>query len=116
MCVTGGTTKVEITENNAKDIGNAWANSFLSQIGGIGDVGGIRFFEETGGQISLPVTTAFDPARVRAGEEGNRNIINLTVNGAVDPESTARQIVTLLNESEARGTLGAGGLAGAVAV
>ena len=42
------------------------------------------------------------------------NIYNVTVNGAVDSESTARQIVTLLNDSQARGTLGASGLVGAV--
>jgi phage-related protein len=38
------------------------------------------------------------------------NTINLTVNGAIDPESTARQIITLLNNSSYRGTLGAGAL------
>jgi hypothetical protein len=32
--------------------------------------------------------------------------INLTVNGAIDSESTARQIVSILNDSQARGTLG----------
>ena len=42
------------------------------------------------------------------------NIYNVTVNGAIDSESTARQIVTLLNDSQARGTLGASGLVGAV--
>ena len=35
---------------------------------------------------------------------------NITVNGAIDPESTARQIVGLLNDSSARGTLGGSGL------
>jgi hypothetical protein len=34
--------------------------------------------------------------------------INITVNGAIDSESTARQIVQILNDSTARGTLGAG--------
>ena len=33
--------------------------------------------------------------------------INITVNGAIDSESAARQIVTLINESTARGTQGA---------
>jgi phage-related protein len=33
---------------------------------------------------------------------------NITVNGAIDSESTARQIVEILNDSSARGTLGAG--------
>jgi phage-related protein len=36
--------------------------------------------------------------------------INLTVNGAIDPESTARQIIQILNNSAYRGTLGAGAL------
>jgi hypothetical protein len=40
---------------------------------------------------------------------GRGNTINLTVNGAIDSESTARQIVTILNDSFARGTLGAAG-------
>jgi hypothetical protein len=42
------------------------------------------------------------------------NNYNVTVNGALDSESTARQIITLLNDSQARGTLGASGLIGAV--
>ena len=35
---------------------------------------------------------------------------NITVNGAIDSESTARQIVSILNDSSARGTLGGSGL------
>jgi hypothetical protein len=35
---------------------------------------------------------------------------NITVNGAIDTESTARQIVSILNDSSARGTLGGSGL------
>jgi hypothetical protein len=38
------------------------------------------------------------------------NSINITVNGAIDSESTARQIVEILNDSAARGTIGAGKL------
>lgn len=45
-----------------------------------------------------------------------QNIYNVTVNGAIDSESTARQIVQLLNDSTARGTLGASGLVGAVSL
>ena len=40
----------------------------------------------------------------------NAGVTNITVNGAIDPESTARQIVGLLNDSSARGTLGGAGL------
>jgi hypothetical protein len=36
---------------------------------------------------------------------------NITVNGAIDSESTARQIVDVLNQSSYRGTLGAGAFA-----
>lgn len=39
---------------------------------------------------------------------GNGTTINLTVNGAIDPEGTARTIIDVLNRSTARGTLGAG--------
>lgn len=39
------------------------------------------------------------------------SIYNLTVNGAIDSESTARQIVQILNDSTARGTLGSAGFA-----
>jgi len=43
-------------------------------------------------------------ARLRAFAQGRTT--SITVNGAIDPESTARQIVGLLNDSSARGTLG----------
>ena len=42
---------------------------------------------------------------------GGGGSVNITVNGAIDPESTARQIITLLNNSSYRGTLGAGAFA-----
>lgn len=47
-------------------------------------------------------------ARLRAFAAGRTT--SITVNGAIDPESTARQIVSLLNDSSARGTLGGSGL------
>lgn len=54
---------------------------------------------------SVPVTPSVP--RYIAASTGNTNI---TVNGAIDSESTARQIVGLLNDSSARGTLGGSGL------
>jgi hypothetical protein len=42
---------------------------------------------------------------------GGGGSINITVNGALDPESVARQIITILNNSTYRGTLGSGALA-----
>jgi hypothetical protein len=41
---------------------------------------------------------------------GGGTVINLTVNGALDAEGTARTIVNLLNRSNARGALGANSL------
>jgi phage-related minor tail protein len=38
---------------------------------------------------------------------GSGSTINITVNGAIDAEGTARTIVDVLNRSNARGTLGA---------
>jgi methyl-accepting chemotaxis protein len=37
---------------------------------------------------------------------GGQGTTNITVNGAIDSESTARQIVSILNDSSARGTIG----------
>jgi len=42
---------------------------------------------------------------------GRGTTINLTVNGAIDSESTARQIISILNDSQARGTLGSAAFA-----
>jgi hypothetical protein len=55
--------------------------------------------------------STFNPGRFRAGEAAT--MINLTVNGAIDSEGTARTIVNTLNDSFYRGTSGAGALVGA---
>jgi hypothetical protein len=51
----------------------------------------------------------FDLARVRRAEEVGNTYV--TINGAIDPESTARQLINILNDSQARGTLGSGAFA-----
>jgi hypothetical protein len=45
------------------------------------------------------------------GGGGRGTVINLTVNGAIDPEGTARAIINVLNNSSYRGTLGSGAFA-----
>jgi phage-related minor tail protein len=45
------------------------------------------------------------------GGGGRGSVINLTVNGAIDPEGTARAIINVLNNSSYRGTLGSGAFA-----
>jgi len=74
-----------------------------------------------GGASNISMTTAspgvtnapFVPMAPSGGYSGqavNYNN-NITVNGAIDSESTARQIVDVLNQSTYRGTLGAGAFA-----
>jgi hypothetical protein len=53
---------------------------------------------------STPLQTPSLPRYIAA----SAGTTNITVNGAIDSESTARQIVTILNDSSARGTLGGG--------
>jgi hypothetical protein len=52
---------------------------------------------------SSPVTPSGIPSYLNVRPVATTNI---TVNGAIDSESTARQIVKVLNDSQARGTLG----------
>ena len=54
--------------------------------------------------------TSFDPNRVGMTSAGQSPTINLTVNGAIDSEGTARTIIDTLNNSFYRGTGGAGNL------
>jgi hypothetical protein len=52
---------------------------------------------------TTPVTPSGIPSYLNVRPASTTNI---TVNGAIDSESTARQIVSILNDSNARGTLG----------
>lgn len=49
---------------------------------------------------------------VMSGSTVGSGTTNITVNGAIDPESTARQIVNVMNSSYYRGTLGSGAFVG----
>lgn len=74
------------------------------------DVAAFRRGEERSMLPPVPDVPRFDPASFRQREEIG-NTYNITVNGAMDSESVARQMVTLLNDSQARGTLGSGAFA-----
>jgi hypothetical protein len=63
----------------------------------VGERGPELFVPNTSGKI-IP----------NGGSGGRGNTINLTVNGAIDAEGTARTIIDVLNRSTSRGTLGAG--------
>lgn len=61
---------------------------------------------------SAPSTPSASSALMYAstGRDAMPVVNNITVNGAIDSESAARQIVTILNNSSARGTLGSAAL------
>jgi len=64
-----------------------------------------------GGNDNVPAPTpsrVVSPTVPRVAQSSSQT--NITVNGAIDPEGTARTIVDVLNRSQARGTLGAGQL------
>jgi hypothetical protein len=81
---------------------------------GAGSSGGASFSNAGFSTAATSVAPALSPeildsdARLRAFAQGRTT--SITVNGAIDPESTARQIVGLLNDSSARGTLGGAGI------
>jgi hypothetical protein len=62
------------------------------------------------GTVTAPFMGSPSFAGGYSGQAVNYNN-NITVNGAIDSESTARQIVEVLNQSSYRGTLGAGAFA-----
>jgi hypothetical protein len=64
---------------------------------------------DTPGIVNAPFVPSA-PSGGYSGQAVNFNN-NITVNGAIDSESTARQIVEVLNQSSYRGTLGAGAFA-----
>jgi molecular chaperone GrpE (heat shock protein) len=92
-----------------KGAGSAVGNFFGASTVGSASFSNASF--STSSQSSAPALSAEimdSDARLRAFAQGRTT--SITVNGAIDPESTARQIVGLLNDSSARGTLGGSGL------
>lgn len=66
------------------------------------------FFGGDSGVSSSSVPKVQSPTVPKVTQSSSQT--NITVNGAIDPEGTARTIVSVLNNSAARGTLGAAGL------
>jgi hypothetical protein len=104
--ITGIYNKIKSLIDLIKGAGSAVGNFFSGASFSSPSSGGTGFVKA--GLGSIPSVSAIDESdnRLRA----SAGITNITVNGAIDPESTARQIVGLLNDSSARGTLGSSGL------
>jgi hypothetical protein len=90
---------------------------FLVDTGGISREAGTRQLNQLTREFNLleaqanalTAQSSVGAGSFRLGEAKSMQQYNITVNGAIDSESTARQIVEILNDSTARGTLGAGG-------
>jgi hypothetical protein len=82
---------------------------------GIGGIFSNSSFESTASSAPAPsasMTSPFMPSMPTGMVQPRVQYVNqVTVNGAIDSESTARQIVSVLNDSQARGTLGSLALA-----
>ena len=65
-------------------------------------------------QLLFTTTTTlknpFESGTFKVAETKPTTTINVNVNGAIDPEGTARTIINTLNDSAYRGTGGAGAL------
>jgi hypothetical protein len=100
---------VNFIKNNpvTQAIGGAIDNVFG---GGRGNGGAVNagtsyVVGERGAELFVPNTSG--KIIPNGGSGGGGNTVNVTVNGAIDPEGTARTIVDVLNRSFSRGTLGA---------
>jgi hypothetical protein len=86
-----------------------WGSKVSRFLGFGGEASNISMTTESRGISNAPFVP-MAPSGGYSGQAVNYNN-NITVNGAIDSESTARQIVDVLNQSTYRGTLGAGAFA-----
>ena len=87
-----------------------WGNKVKEFLTG-GDSGGSSSSPAPKSSSSTPFTIPPIMPTTKGFVTGQSNVTNnITVNGAIDSESAARQIVQVLNQSSYRGSLGAGAL------
>lgn len=97
---------IDLVRNNplVRGIGSAIDSAFggFRAAGGAVSAGKSYVVGENGAELFVPSSSGtIIPNNATGGT------INVTVNGAIDPEGVARTIVDVLNRSSARGTLGA---------
>jgi len=97
---------ISLVANNpvVKGIGNAISSAFggFRAAGGPVSAGKSYVVGEQGAEMFVPSSNG-----TIVPNSGMGSTFNITVNGAIDAEGTARTIVDVLNRSNARGTLGA---------
>jgi len=107
--VTGIQAMINLVRNNplVKGISGLIDSAFggARAEGGSVSAGKSYLVGERGAELFTPSSSGMIVPNNALG--GGGSTINLTVNGAIDPEGTARTIVDVLNRSFSRGTLGA---------
>jgi hypothetical protein len=99
---------VNFVKNNPVSQGIAGVFGGGRAMGGPVSAGTTYLVGENGPEL---FTSATSGTIIPNNKMGGGNTINITVNGALDSEGTARTIVDILNRSQARGSLGAGAFA-----
>jgi len=115
--VVGATSLNNLVERLTDISGKFTDLTFLVETGGISKKAGLSQLDQLTKEFNvleaqanaLTAQSAVGAGSFRLGEAKSLQQYNITVNGAVDSESTARQIVEILNDSASRGTLGAAG-------
>lgn len=97
---------IDAIKSAGSAVGNFFSGASSSSGASFSNAGFVTASAATAPSLSPEIMDS--DARLRAFAAGRTT--SITVNGAIDPESTARQIVGLLNDSSARGTLGGSGL------
>jgi hypothetical protein len=87
-----------------------WGSKVSRFLGFGGGASNVSMTTPAPGSVTAPFMGSPSFSGGYSGQAVNYNN-NITVNGAIDSESTARQIVDVLNQSSYRGTLGAGAFA-----
>jgi hypothetical protein len=104
---------INLVRNNplVQGLGNIIDNIFGGgrAAGGPVNAGTTYLVGERGPELFTPSGSGSIIPNHRLGGGGGG--ISITVNGALDPEGVARQIITILNNSSYRGTLGSGAFA-----
>lgn len=112
--VSGIRSIINLVASNplVKGISNVISSVFggARAAGGSVSAGKSYLVGEQGAEMFVPNTSGTIVPNGALAGTGGGSTINLTVNGAIDPEGTARTIIDVLNRSQSRGTLGAGKL------
>lgn len=99
------TEAVSAVIDKAKSIGNSVKNFFTGSLPGYAGTPGLaNIVSPTPATFSATWTTSprFLPGLSSQGTAGDTNVYNFTINGAIDPASTAKQIRDLLNNDARR--------------